>query len=110
MLQEQRIYQLQTKHRETQAVLELKPSQLQPLRRHSVTGQSAAGSMPRAMRQEMTQSLRSGKFPHLWKVRQMIINSFSTQELTAFLLISFNELKVKIGMPPADLGEWRSRE
>lgn len=33
MLQEQRIYQLQTKHRETQADLEQKPSQLQPLRR-----------------------------------------------------------------------------
>ncbi|GAB5582432.1 hypothetical protein PRBEI_2001625800 [Prionailurus iriomotensis] len=55
MLQEQRIYQLQTKHRETQADLEQKPSQRQPLRQYLVAGESAAGSM----RQEMTQSLRS---------------------------------------------------
>lgn len=80
MLQEQRIYQLQTKHRETQADLEQKPGQLQRLRQYLVARQSAAGSLPGAMRQEMTQSLRSGKFPHFWKVRQMITKSFLTQE------------------------------
>lgn len=102
MLQEQRIYQLQTKHRETQADLEQKPSQRQPLRQYLVAGESAAGSM----RQEMTQSLRSGKFPHFWKVRQMITKFFFpySKESAAFLL---NELKIKLGMPPAELGGCR---
>ena len=112
MLQEQRIYQLQTKHRETQADLEQKPGQLQPLQQYLVARQSAAGSMPRATRQEMTQSSRSGKFPHFWKVRQMITKPVfpSLKESAAFLLISVNELKIKIGMPPADLRAWRGCE
>lgn len=60
----------------------------------------------------MTQSLRSGKFPHFWKVRQIITKSVfpSSKEPAVFLLISVNELKIKIEMPPAALGGWRGCE
>lgn len=53
------------------------------------------------MRQEITQSLRSGKFPHFWEVGQMITKSFFpySKESAAFLLISVNELNIKLGHP-----------
>lgn len=106
MLQEQRIYQLQTKHRETQADLERKPQPAPAA--PTVLGGWTFSSRKHATGQEMTQTLRSGKFPHFWKVRQMITKSFFpySKESAAFLLISVNELQIKIGCPQQN---WEDR-
>lgn len=49
---------------------------LQRLQQDFVAGQSATESVPGTMKQEMTQSLTSGKFSHFLKVKQMITKSF----------------------------------